>query len=119
MSRPRFLADHDLNEHLVCGVLRREPAIEFIRARDIGMHARLDAEVLAYAAEHQLIVVSHDVNTRPANAYTHIRAGTPVAGVLMVKQSDPVGMVIDDLILIWSASEAEEWQNVVGFLPLT
>jgi hypothetical protein len=36
----------------------------------------------------------------------------------MVKQSDPMGKVIDDLLLIWSASEAEEWQNVVGFLPL-
>jgi predicted nuclease of predicted toxin-antitoxin system len=119
MSRPRFLADHDLNEHLVRGVGRREPAIEFIRARDIGMHERSDAEVLAYAAEHQLIVVSHDINTMPANAYTRIRTGAPVAGLLMVKQSDPVGKVIDDLILIWSASEAEEWQNVVGFLPLT
>ena len=119
MSRPRFLADHDLNEHIVHGILRREPAIEFIRARDVGMHERLDAEVLEYAAEHQLIVVSHDVNTMPANAYTRIRAGTPVAGLLMVKQSDPVGMVIDDLILIWSASEAEEWLNVVCFLPLT
>jgi hypothetical protein len=37
----------------------------------------------------------------------------------MVKQSDPVGIVIADLMLIWSASEAEEWQNVVEFLPLT
>ena len=55
----------------------------------------------------------------PANAYTRIRAGTPVAGLLMVKQSDPMGKIIDDLLLIWSASEAEEWQNVVGFLPLT
>jgi hypothetical protein len=119
MSRPRFLADHDLNEHLVRGVGRREPAIEFIRARDIGMHERSDAEVLTYAAEHQLIVVSHDVNTMPANAYTRIRAGAPVAGLLMVKQSDPVGIVIADLMLIWSASEAEEWQNVVEFLPLT
>ena len=45
------------------GVVRREPAIEFIRARDFSMHERSDAEVLAYAAEHQLIVVSHDVNT--------------------------------------------------------
>jgi hypothetical protein len=119
MSRPRFFADHDLNEHLVRGVVRREPAIEFIRAHDIGMHERSDAEVLAYAAEHQMLVISHDVNTMPANAYTRIRAGAPMAGLLMVKQSDPVGMVIDDLILIWSASEAEEWQNVVGFLPLT
>jgi hypothetical protein len=118
MSRPRFLADHDLNEHLVQGVLRREPAIEFIRARDIDMHERSDVEVLAYAVEHQLLVVSHDVNTMPANAYTRIRAGAPVAGLLMVKQSDPMGKIIDDLLLIWSASEAEEWQNVVGFLPL-
>jgi hypothetical protein len=56
MSRPRFLADHDLNEHIVQGILCREPAIEFIRARDVDMHERLDAEVLEYAAEHQLIV---------------------------------------------------------------
>ncbi len=44
MSRPRLLADHDLNEHLVRGVGRREPAIECIRARDIGMHERSDAD---------------------------------------------------------------------------
>ena len=29
MSRPRFLADHDLNEHIVSGVLRQEPLIDF------------------------------------------------------------------------------------------
>jgi hypothetical protein len=54
-----------------------------------------------------------------AEAYTRIRAGAPVAGLLMVKQSEPVGRVIDDMILIWSASEMMEWQNVVAFLPLT
>ena len=51
MSRPRFLADHDLNEQIVTGVLRREPSLECVRARDIGMSERSDAEVLAYAAE--------------------------------------------------------------------
>jgi predicted nuclease of predicted toxin-antitoxin system len=103
MSRPRFLADHDLKEHLVHGVVRREPAIEFIRARDIGMHERPDAKVLAYAAEHQLIVVSHDVNTMPANAYIRIRTGAPVAGLLMVKQGDPeigVGLEFSGSLLI-------------------
>ena len=118
MSRPRFLADHDLNEHIVHGVLRREPAIEFIRARDVGLHEHSDADMLAYAVTHQLIVVSHDVNTMTAEAYVRIRAGAPVAGLLLIKQSDPVGRVIDDLILIWSTSEVEEWQNAVSFLPL-
>jgi predicted nuclease of predicted toxin-antitoxin system len=119
MSRLRFLADHGLNEHIVYGVLRREPAIEFLRARDVALHESSDTEVLAYAATHQLIVISHDVNTMPAAAYARIEAGSPVAGVLMIKQSEPVGRVIDDLILLWSASEAEEWQNITTFLPLS
>src|SRR5262249_18895323 len=46
MSRPRLLADYDLNEHIVHGVLRREPAIEFIRTRDGGLNEHQDAEVL-------------------------------------------------------------------------
>ena len=50
MSRPRFLADHDLNEHIVNGAHRREPTLEIVRARDVGMHACPDAEVLEYAS---------------------------------------------------------------------
>jgi hypothetical protein len=37
---------------------------------------------------------------------------------LMVKQSNPVGAIIACLILIWSASQAEGWENQVCFLPL-
>jgi len=31
MSRLRFLANHDLTEAIIVGVLRREPSIEFLR----------------------------------------------------------------------------------------
>lgn len=50
MSRPRFLADHDLNEHIVSGVLRREPTIDFKRLRDVGLQEAIDDDVLAFAA---------------------------------------------------------------------
>jgi predicted nuclease of predicted toxin-antitoxin system len=95
MSRPRFLADHDLNEHVIDGALRREPALEFIRARDVGMADRPDPEVLEYAAAEGLIVVSHDVNTMPAHAYARLAGGQPLAGLLMVKQTHPIGPIID------------------------
>lgn len=49
MSRPRFLADHDLNEHVIHGVVRREPTIEFIRSRDAELANASDDEVLHYA----------------------------------------------------------------------
>ncbi len=118
MSRPRFLADHDLNEHIVTGVLRREPALEFVRARDIRMGERPDAEVLAYAADNGFIVMSHDVNTMPSAAYARMSSYQKMLGLLMVKQSDPVGTIIPCLIMMWSASEADEWENQVSFLPL-
>jgi len=118
MSRPRFLSDHDLNEHIVTGVVRLEPSLEWIRVREVGLSERSDAEVLAYAAEHGYIVISHDVNTMPSAAYDRIRSGQQLSGLLMVKQRDPIGPVIASIRLIWSASEAEEWENQVGFLPI-
>ena len=119
MSRPRFLADHDLNEHIVQGVLRRESLVTFIRAREIGMSDRPDSELLEFAAQEGLIVVSHDVNTMPAEAFSRIEQGRPLRGLLMVQQSDPLGPIIEDMVAIWSASEAEEWANHVCFLPLS
>ena len=118
MSRPRFLADHDLNEHIIDGVLRREPTVEFLRARDVGMSQRPDPEVLEYAASQGLIIVSHDVNTMPGYAVGRMNAGQLVAGLLMVQQTHPIGPIIDALVIISSASEAEEWQGQIVFLPL-
>lgn len=118
MSRPRFLADHDLNEAIIDGVLRREPALEFMKSRDMGLRDRPDAEVLAWAASHGFIVVSHDVNTMPGEAYSRLASTQPLAGLLMVPQSHPVRPIIENLVLIWTASDAEEWSGQVRFLPL-
>ena len=59
------------------------------------------------------------MNTMPAAAYARLVAGKTIAGLLMVQQTDPVGVIIENLLLIWSASEAEEWNNQVCFLPLS
>jgi len=118
MSRPRFLADHDLNEHIVAGVLRREPVIDFSRVRDLGISTLPDTEILAYAAREGLLVVSHDVNTMPAAAFARLSAGGSFPGLFMAPQSSPIASIIDSLVLIWAASELEEWKDQVVFLPL-
>jgi hypothetical protein len=117
MSWPRFLADHDLNEHIVAGVLRREPAIEFVRVRDVGMSERSDEEILAYADGEALLVVSHDVNTMPAAAYARLSTGDSFPGLFMVQQTLPIRPVIESIVLVWSASELEEWKDQVVYLP--
>jgi predicted nuclease of predicted toxin-antitoxin system len=118
VSRPRFLADHDLNEKIIVGVLRREPSLELVRVRECDLHEAPDAVVLQYAAERGLMVVSHDVNTMVAAAVDRVSAGEAMPGLFMIQQGDPIGPVIENLVLIWSASEAEEWHNQIVFLPL-
>jgi hypothetical protein len=81
-------------------------------------HERPDAEVLAYAAAHQLITLSHDVNTMPAAAYARMAVGQTMHGLVLVRQRSPYRRAIEDLVMIAMASEAEEWINMVRFLPL-
>lgn len=117
-ARPRFLADNDLNDAIVAGVQRREPAAEFARLRELGMEAWSDAEVLDFAVQENWIVVSHDVNTMSNAASTRQAAGLPMSGLLLVHQRTPVFPVIESLLLIWAASAAEEWSSQIEFLPL-
>ena len=39
-------------------------------------------------------------------------------GVFVSHQGDNIGVVIDNLIMIWAASDAEEWADQIVFLPL-
>ena len=36
---------------------------------------------------------------------------------IVIPQDAPVGHVVDTLILIWAASEPEEWQNRITKIP--
>ncbi|QYO62309.1 DUF5615 family PIN-like protein [Leptolyngbya sp. 7M] len=61
----RYQADADLNQMIVTGVLRREPAIDFQTAFAAGLEGVKDSEVLALAAQQGRILISHDRKTMP------------------------------------------------------
>jgi hypothetical protein len=118
MSRPRFLADNDLNDAILMRARRREAATEFAGLRDFGLAAWTDPDVLDFTARENWIVVSHDVNTLRNAAYARIGTGLPMGGLLLAHQRTPVSAVIESLLLIWAASDAEEWAGQIEFLPL-
>jgi hypothetical protein len=114
----RFLADADLNRAIVSGVVRREPSLDFLTALAAGLRGMNDPEVLALAAERQRVLVSHDVGTMPAHFRAFRSAGRQNSGVFLISQSLDVGTAIDELLLIWLASEASEWEDRLVWLPL-
>jgi hypothetical protein len=113
----KFQADANLNQIILLAVRRREPALDFQTAMEGGLPGVNDPEVLARAAGERRILVTHDRKTMPRHFSTFITEATS-AGVLIVPQHLPVAAVVDDLLLIWYATEAEEWINQIRSLPL-
>jgi predicted nuclease of predicted toxin-antitoxin system len=118
MSRPRFLFDHDFKDPVIRGILRRQPLLEVNRVRELGLATAADDIILDTASRAGLLTISHDVNTMSAAAFDRLNSGKPMNGLILVKQSLPIGLAIHDLLLIWDSSEAEEWNGVVQYLPL-
>jgi hypothetical protein len=114
----RFLADADLNKAILTGLLRREPSIDFLTALAAGLRGKKDPEVLALAAAQRRVLVSHDVGTMPVHFRAFRDAGGRCAGVFLVPQSLEAGVAIRELLLIWLASEASDWENRLEWLPL-
>lgn len=113
----RFLADADLDEGIVSGCRRREPTIDFLSANDAKLEGVPDPDVLKIAAEQNRILVSHDFRTMPQHFGRFLQAGGSSPGVFLVRQASPVGSVIEELLLIWSATDADEWRNRILQVP--
>jgi hypothetical protein len=115
----RFLADADLDEGIVSGCRRREPTMDFLSANDAKLEGVSDPEVLRIAAELDRILVSHDFKTMPHHFGRFLEVNGFSPGVFLVKQASPIGSVIEELLLIWSATEAKDWKNRILRIPQT
>ena len=113
----RFQADADLHEMMVTALVRREPAVDFQTATAAGLAGLHDPHVLERAATEGRVLVSHDQSTMPHHFAAFIQHQQS-AGVLIVPQHLPYTSVVEELLLIWAASEAEEWMNRIAYLPL-
>jgi hypothetical protein len=115
--RPRFQADADFNHKIVLGLRRRERAVDFEDARAAGVIGVPDPDVLHKAADLGRILVSHDRKTMPAH-FARFLGSRSSPGLIIVPQDLDIGLAIEDLLVIWAASDAEEWRDKIGFLPL-
>lgn len=114
--RPRFQADENLNAKIIAGLLRREPSLDFQTAKAAKLVGLPDPEVLSVAARENRILVSHDQESLPDHFSRFIEKSTS-AGLLIVSQKLDIGDSIEQILLVWTASEAEEWINRIGYLP--
>ena len=115
--RPRFQADADFNYKIIAGLRRREPSVDFLSAQEGGVMGAPDPGVLGIAADSGRILVSHDRKTMPGH-FARFRERRSSPGLIIVSQELDIGAAIEDLLLIWLATDAEEWVDQLGFVPV-
>jgi predicted nuclease of predicted toxin-antitoxin system len=113
-----FLVDQNFNEHIVDGMTRRDATLEFIHVRDVGLAEADDPAMLQLAAEHGLVLLTHDGKTVPPFAHTRVAAGAPMPGVFLVSDWMPVGQAIDELLIAAHCLSPDECRDIVWYFPL-
>ncbi|MGD0300274.1 MAG: DUF5615 family PIN-like protein [Bryobacteraceae bacterium] len=115
--RVRFQADADLDGRIIRGLRRAAPGIDIRTSGDANLAGLGDPEVLGIAADSGRVLVSQDRRTMPAH-FARFTSGAPSAGVILLREAIPISTAIEELALIWNASEAEEWVNRIVWIPL-
>lgn len=115
---PRFLADENIDPDLVLGLRRRADDIDILRVQDVGLRTLGDPEILQWAAHEHRILVSHDMKTLPGFAADRIAAALPMPGLILLRSNLNIAQAIEELTAIAGASDAEEWNNQIAYLPL-
>lgn len=113
-----FLTDEDFNGRVVRGLRRRFPSLDLLRVQEAGLSGQHDRVVLEWAAKECRLMLTHDAATMTKYAVERIQAGLPMPGIVEVGQELPIGLVIDELTLLATASFEGEWENQILYLPL-
>jgi hypothetical protein len=103
---------------MVRELLRIKPELSIVRAQDAGLRGAADPEVLAWAADQQRILLTHDVTTLADAAYQRVIAGLPMPGVFEISSTLPIGTALEELTLVVECSTPAEWNGRVTYLPL-
>ena len=91
--------------------------MDFLSANRANLEGIPDPAVLALAAQQGRVLVTSDLKTMPRYFGEFLQEGGSSPGVFLVKQHAPIAEVIDALVLVWAASDADEWRDRIVEIP--
>ena len=114
----RFLADEDIDPEIIKGLRPRELAVDILDVKTAGLRGTKDAALLELAAQQGRILITYDRRTMTRHFRERLDAGKPTAGLFIrPQQRSAIGEIIEWLLLVWAASQAEEWRDRIVYLP--
>ena len=114
-----FLLDENLPPSLKVAILRFNPAIDVLRVGDPDTLplGTLDPELLRYLELSQRLLVTNNRTSMSQHLQAHWAAGGHIWGLFWLRPSATISRYAEELYTIWDTTEAEEWVDVVDWIP--
>ena len=115
----RFLIDENLPPRLKLAVLRLNPTIDILRIGDPGTPSlgTLDPDILRYLELSQRLLITDNRNSMPEHLEAHWKTEGRIWGLFWVRPNTLLSRLAQELLLIWETSEAEEWIDILDWIP--
>lgn len=114
----RILTDENFNQRILRGIIKRVPNLDYIIVQESELAESSDPVLLAWAAEHQRVILTHDINTVTKYAYDRIRSGEFMQGVIVAPKDLAIGIAVEELAILIVCSDPEEVANQVKYVPI-
>jgi hypothetical protein len=114
----KLASDENFDGDILRGRLRLLPGLDAIRVQDAGLAGSPDPVILAWTADDDRILLTHDRETMPGFAYDRVRAGQLMPGVFLVSDRMAKGLAINQLSLAAQCLETDDCRDLVIHFPL-
>lgn len=120
MSKLRYLLDEHVAHAVQSQLLRLDADIDILAVGQPGAPAKgtEDSDILLWIEKTGYLLVTGNRRTIPQHLRTHYQAGGSVPGIFFLRRKADLGRIIEQLFLLWAASEAEEYDNRIVYLPM-
>jgi hypothetical protein len=115
----KWLADENLDNDILRGICRRTAGFDVVRVQDVPeISGSDDPAVLAWATANGRTVLTHDLSTIIPAMHEQLRQFGSCSPIVLVPDSLPIGLVIEDILLLDECSVEPDWAQSVIYLPL-
>ncbi|RMI07081.1 MAG: hypothetical protein D6681_07940 [Calditrichaeota bacterium] len=121
MSKIKFLLDEHVNPRLKRAVKKIFPEITIWMIGDPGAPSKSskDPEILLWCEAHDFVLITNNRATMPVHLKNHLKKGKHVPGIFILNPNMSLAETAEELALIWAASDMEEYQNLILYLPIS
>jgi hypothetical protein len=119
MSRCRFLVDECVPSSLVDGLRRHvlEVEVRQVGESDAPPKGTPDPQLLVFCEDQQLLLITADRATMPRFINEHLNQKRHTWGVFVIGPDASLSLILEELSIVHEASEAQEWIDVLEYLP--